>query len=150
MTATVVLSGACACEAVRWQSTTHPSHLDFCYCLQCQRITGAAFGAWLGIAKEGLTFEGGRTYHRLSDIATRSFCTRCGGTLTIQYDCYPGKTHIAAGTVVQGGKAVPRVGCHLFTGRKPSWYSIPEDGVTRWDEFDDEFLEVLRSWSKQQ
>lgn len=146
---TFVIEGSCACESAKWHSTAQPTHLDFCYCLQCQRITGAPFGAWVGIAKDATTFEGERVFHRLSDIATRSFCAQCGGTLTIQYDCYPNKTHVAAGSIVRGFDVVPKIGCYLFVSRKPAWYDIPQDEVMRWDGFDDEFLDVQQKWRMQ-
>lgn len=114
--------------------------------MQCQQATGAAFGAWVGIEKSGLSFDGPIGHYRLSDIATRSFCTKCGGTLTMQYDCYPEKTHVAAGTIVKGVEKVPKVDCHLFVSRKPVWYVMPDDGVRRWEEFDDGFVEVLQRW----
>lgn len=66
--------------------------------------------------------------------------------MTIQYDCYPDKTHVAAGTIAEGASLVPKVGVHIFVKEKPIWYDIPEDKLPRWDEFDDEFREKLHAY----
>lgn len=72
---------------------------------------------------------------------------QCGGTLSIQYDCYPDKTHVAAGTIVKGAEVLPKLGVHIFVKSKPVWYDIPGDGLPRWDGFDDEFNEKLRAFN---
>jgi len=70
--------------------------------------------------------------------------------MTMQYDCYPDKTHLAAGGVVEGAEALPKVGCHIWVKRKPAWYEIPDEGrrVPRWEEFDEEFEAVRRDWEE--
>lgn len=143
---TPVLQGSCACGATTWTSTSNATHLDFCYCTTCQRVTGAPFGAWVGIKKSSITWEGASAKYKVSDLATRSLCVQCGGTLSIQYDCYPDKTHVAAGTIVKGAEILPKLGVHIFVKSKPVWYDIPEDKLPRWDEFDDEFNEKLRAY----
>ena len=69
--------------------------------------------------------------------------------MSIQYDCYPEKTHVAAGTIVTGPEKglMPKVGLHLWVKECPKWYMIPDDGVERVMEFDKEFLEVLGKWN---
>lgn len=141
----ILLRGICACEATTWTSTAAPTHLDFCYCTTCQRVTGSPFGAWMGISKSSITWEGPIAKYKVSDMATRSLCVQCGGTLSIQYDCYPEKTHVAAGMVADGALLVPKVGVHIFVSEKPKWYNIPDDDVLRWEGFDDEFNEQFRA-----
>ena len=142
----IVIEGHCACHATTWTSTAAPSHLDFCYCTECQQVTGAPFGAWVGVPTSDVKWSNTRGFFRLSSLATRSFCKTCGSTLSIQYECYPQKVHIAVGTVVKG--QVPKMACHLFVSEKPSWYTIPDDGVRRWERFDDEFQDVMKRWKE--
>lgn len=142
-------SGACACGQAEWSCSSSPQQpLDFCYCTTCQRVSGAPFVAWLGLPRDSITWHGRILAFRVCDFAARTFCQACGGTLTIQYECYPGKTHVAAGTIksLREDVAVPSVGCHLFVRSKPAWYNIPEDGVARWRGFDSEFAELLKNW----
>ena len=57
----------------------------------------------------------------------------------MQYDCYPEKTHLALATVKESEWEMPRVGLHIFVKDCPKWYTIPEDGVQRWEGLDGEF-----------
>lgn len=143
-----ILAGQCACGLTTWTSTSIPTHLDFCYCTACQQVTGAPFGAWIGLKRSSLEWEGHTAKFRINDLATRSLCVQCGATLTIQYDCYPEKTHLAAGLVVKGAELIPKVGLHLFVRSKPVWYSIPDDGIPRAEEFDDDFYKVLKKYQE--
>lgn len=149
MTETVVLRGRCGCGEATFRTTGFPQHLDFCYCTTCRQITGAPFGAWTGIKKSTINWEGSIAKYRVSDIATRSLCVQCGASLSIQYDCYPDKTHVAAGIITQGAELLPKVGIHIFVKSKPAWYNIPDDGVPRIEEFDKEFLGVLTAYELQ-
>lgn len=141
-----LLTGTCACHAVTYRSTAPAENLDFCYCQQDQRLSGAPFIAWFGVDRHQVTWSGPITTYTLSDIATRSCCAKCGSVLTIQYHCYPDKTHVAAGTIVRSDWEVPRHGMHSFVKYKPSWYEIPDDGVGRWEHFDPVFDEVFNKW----
>lgn len=150
-----VLRGACACGRVSYTATEPPTHLDYCYCTPCQRISGAPFVAWMGISKDQLAWSGpGIRSFRLASFASRGCCEACGGTLFMQYDCYPGKTHVAAGTMTNFPKewTMPRVQTHIFVRSKPAWYQMPEDGVSRWQDWDDEFRasfpEVVQLWEQ--
>ena len=137
------LTGSCACGSSTYRSTSAsgPLHLDFCYCTMCQRAGGGPFIAWIGVPKSSLTLSGPISEFSLSSIAKRTFCTKCGSNLTLQYDCLPKKTHITIATVVECGYELPKVGVHIFVKSKPTWYQIPEDGVERYDEFDTQFEE---------
>jgi len=134
--APTLLSGSCACTATTYTSTTLPLHLDYCYCLTCQRTSGSPFVPWLGIPLSSLTWSGTQPSSwrpKLDDgrtsVSTRYFCSACGSCLSMQYDCYPDKVHVAAGTVVQGREGLPRTATHVFVKRKPGWFEVPEDWV---------------------
>jgi len=62
--------------------------------------------------------------------------------MAIQYDFYPNKTHVAAGTVTVGADVIPEVCMHLWLKKAPRWYRVPEDGVPRYEEFPEEFEEA--------
>lgn len=147
MSEQIYMEGRCGCGQTTWKSTSIATHLDFCYCTQCQQVTGSAFGTWMGIDKKSITWDGSPAKYRISELATRSLCVQCGGTLNIQYECYPGKTHVAAGTLTKGADLLPKQpSCHIFVRSKPVWYTIPDDGVPKWEEFDDEFKQTLHRY----
>jgi hypothetical protein len=62
----------------------------------------------------------------------------------MEYDFYPDKTYLAAGTATKGADAIPAVGMHIYLKRAPPWYRIPEDGVARYDEFPEGLGEALK------
>ena len=57
--------------------------------------------AWMGVPKASLELAGPISDCSLSSIAKRTYCSKCGSSLTLQYDCYPEKTHVAAATMVK-------------------------------------------------
>lgn len=73
--------------------------------------------------------------------------------MSMQYDCYPEKTHVAAGSVIEDVEGVMKslkAGDHIFVADKPAWYTIPEDGVERYDGFDQSFLDRQRRYEEGQ
>ncbi|KXT07582.1 hypothetical protein AC578_10219 [Pseudocercospora eumusae] len=73
--------------------------------------------------------------------------------MSMQYDCYPEKTHVAAGSVVEDVHGVMKsfkAGDHIFVADKPAWYTIPEDGVKRYDGFDQCFLDRQKRYEEGQ
>ena len=94
--------------------------------------------AWMGVPKASLELAGPISDCSLSSIAKRTYCSKCGSSLTLQYDCYPEKTHVAAATMVKSSWKL-KLGVHIFVKSCPAWYKIPDDGVERCEEFDAEF-----------
>ena len=147
----IAISGQCACGKISWSSTRAPEHLDFCYCSTCQQTSGAPFAPWIGITKSAISWAGDMSSWRPTigdgdtSVSTRTFCPECGSCMAIQYDFYPDKTHIAAGTATEGADNIPEVCMHLYLKKAPRWYQIPEDGVTRYDEFPEDFM---AAWGK--
>ena len=151
------ISGSCACGGIKYTSTAPPAHLDFCYCLTCQQVSGAPFMAWTGVPKSALQwkFEAQPFVYRstVGDtgvcVAERACCSVCGCNISLQYYLYPDKTHVAASTIFQNDFEMPKIGCHIWCRQAPRWYRIPEDGVERWTEFDDGFKARLDSYLKE-
>lgn len=104
----------------------------------------------MGLPRATLAWGGPIATFRLSRLASRGFCPNCGGTVFIQYDCYPDKTHVAAALVTDTIVELPQVGCHIFVASKPAWYQIAEDGAPRWNDWDPEFValfpDVIERW----
>ena len=145
------VSGSCACGAISYTSTTQPEHLDYCYCLTCQQVSGAPFMAWTGIPKSALQWEF-KSNHFIycatigdsgTTVAEHTCCGKCGCNISLQYYLYPEKTHVAASTIRTCDFELPKVGCHIWCRHVPSWHTIPKDGVKRYYEFDDVFKSRL-------
>lgn len=149
-----VISGQCACGKASWSSTSAPEHLDFCYCSTCQQNSGAPFASWIGVAKSAISWIGSISSWRPTifdgeiSVSERTFCAECGSCLAIQYDLYTEKTHLAAGTVIQGGGSIPPVCMHIWLKSAPVWYHVSDDGVPRYQEFPNDFEKALEAHLK--
>lgn len=148
------LSGGCACGGITYTSTAQPEHLDYCYCLTCQQVSGAPFVAWTGMPESALqwTFNSPTFVYRptVGDtgicISDRLCCGNCACNVSIQYYLYPEKTHVAASTIRKSDFEIPKVGCHIWCRHLPSWHTIADDGVPRYEEFDEDFTARLDNY----
>ena len=64
------------------------------------------------------------------------------------YYALPDTIAVAAGTIdeesVQGELVKPSN--HIFLGEKAKWYTLPEDGLARYDEWPPGFEDALETW----
>lgn len=103
--------------------------------------------AWMGIPKDSLTwnFESSPFIFKApvgdsnTFISERTCCSKCGSNILLQYYLYPEKSHVAASTITRNDFEKLQVGCHIWFRHVPSWHVVPEDGIARYDEFDDDF-----------
>lgn len=112
--------------------------------------------AWTGIPKASLeiNLESRPMVYRANlgdtetSVSKRVCCRQCGCNIILQYDLYPDKTHVAASTLRHNDFEPMKVGCHIWTRHVPSWHTIAEDGVPRYDEFDEDFKARLEEHLK--
>lgn len=75
----------------------------------------------------------------LSKNAERGFCSACGSTLTMRYFATPETLYLTVASVdkVSGKDGIHGVEGlskkHLYVGDKVDWYSLPDDGLPRFD-----------------
>jgi hypothetical protein len=79
-------SGGCACGAIRYRSEGEPLFSMNCHCRDCQRESGSAYAAVIGVARAGFTITKGRpTYFKVTadsgNATKRGFCGNCGSPL---------------------------------------------------------------------
>ncbi|OJJ41455.1 hypothetical protein ASPWEDRAFT_167470 [Aspergillus wentii DTO 134E9] len=131
-----VIQGSCACRYVRYTVSQLPSIVVNCHCTECRKQSGAPYQSWAHFHRDAINWIVQPTTRRSSNIATRSFCPRCGSSITMAYDVDPEMTGIAAGTIDDDASIpdqVPKPGFHIFLKEKAAWFDIPEDGAERWD-----------------
>ncbi|NKC01942.1 MAG: GFA family protein [Pseudomonadales bacterium] len=79
--------GGCFCGYVKYQISEMPSSVGICHCESCRRIAGAESVGWAVMNKDALSFtEGSTRDFRSSESVERTFCERCGTTLTYHRD----------------------------------------------------------------
>jgi len=82
----IVLSGGCACGAVRYACTAQPMFALNCHCRDCQRETGSAYAPILAVPSAGFAVtQGEPAYFDVTAdsgyVTRRAFCGRCGSPL---------------------------------------------------------------------
>jgi SAM-dependent methyltransferase len=139
------LVGGCRCSAVRYEAYRRPTNVVVCHCFTCGRLSGSGNLPFVAVPTNSFRYVKSRGLKtlRLSDVASRTFCTECGSPLGIVFDGTKGyenekgKTNIVLGSVDMdslGGEA-PEVWGHIFVGEKCIWETLPDDGAQRLREF---------------
>ena len=98
-----VHEGGCLCGDVRYQTTAAPVWVAICHCTFCQKFTGSAFLVEPIFRREDVAFFGApRIYDHRSDSSDRrvslNFCGRCGTTLYLDLERFPGILGLCGGT----------------------------------------------------
>ena len=136
-------TGSCACGKCRYQIRHVPDQMQHCYCRLCRQCCGSAFQTWIPVYSEDFawTTDPAPALQRTTNHGQRHFCTTCGAAMTIVYDEDPDVVWPAAGGLDDASIPSTREEMSLYMERvvhiccvwKPSWYSIPNDGLERID-----------------
>ncbi|KAJ5933806.1 hypothetical protein N7454_006135 [Penicillium verhagenii] len=126
-----MISGSCACNHVRYTADIPPTALVNCHCSTCRKQAGAPYQAFLHFPLSAIKWQVEPAKWQSSETASRSFCPRCGSTMSMSLHSSPDFIGIVAGTI-DDGTIVPPASAHIFLEDKAPWYEIPEDGAERW------------------
>jgi len=102
------LTGGCRCGDIRYELTTEPDEVLVCHCPDCRRSVGAQSVAWVFIELKNFKILTGTpaNYHSSPGVV-RSFCGRCGTTLTWMGEKQPGRMDVTLGSLDEPGKFIP-------------------------------------------
>src|SRR6201988_3022875 len=78
-----VTEGGCLCGAIRYVAHGAPTVSMICHCNSCCRAAGSPAVAWLTFPASQFSLVRGSPseYHSTAPV-TRTFCSRCGTSLT--------------------------------------------------------------------
>ena len=122
------------CGDVRYKVAGAPLRVTICHCTFCQRFTGSAFLVEPIFRAEDVVFAGiaPKTYDHRSDGSqmrvTLSFCARCGTTLQLGFERFPGFVGVCAGTFDDPNwfERAPGGACrHIFTRSAQKGVMLP-------------------------
>jgi hypothetical protein len=92
--------GGCLCGNVRYTVTGSPLSGQICHCVSCRRAAGAQAVAWLTFSSRDLSWITGEPVtYRSSVEVSRTFCGRCGSTLTYRHDGDPDFVDVTAASL---------------------------------------------------
>jgi hypothetical protein len=94
MTSIPVLSGGCACGALRYESSAAAVMMLHCHCRDCQRATGGAHSALVVVPVAAFTVRQGEPRFHASPseaggMTRRAFCPECGAPVFGKPDAVP-------------------------------------------------------------
>ena len=131
------ITGGCACGSSRYEmDCEQPTELQHCYCRLCRQFSGGPFMTWMPVWKDDFRWISSPPppLVRTTPHGQRHFCADCGAALTIVYDDQPDMIWPAAGGLDDesflNDLILSRV-IHICCRYRPSWYSIPPDGLPR-------------------
>ncbi len=122
---TKIATGGCFCGAVQYQVKGSLRGVINCHCGQCTRLNGN-YGSHSKALKAGITItkDEGLSWFKISDIARRGFCGKCGsGLFWEQY--HQDATGIIAGSL-DCPTELKTIG-HIFVSVKSDFYEINDD-----------------------
>lgn len=120
------IEGGCLCGAVRYSGEAEPVFAGVCHCRDCQKFTGSAFGALVGVPQTSVKFEGVfKTFTSVGGSGKpilRHFCPVCGSSIAEETANLPGHVVINIGTFDDPGQMTPKI--EIFCDDALSWAQI--------------------------
>jgi hypothetical protein len=117
------VTGRCACGAVRYEYSADPVFMGNCHCRDCQRTTGSAYVAAVGVPKAALKIMGTVQYHEMvgdsGKHVSRGFCPSCGSRLFSSIEMRPEIVGILAGSLDDPSIYKPTL--DIFTSSAQPW-----------------------------
>lgn len=104
-----VLQGGCLCGFIRYEVTGEPTSSSTCFCRSCRRATGAGSVAWFVVPAERYRLLSGQpSQYRSSAPVIRSFCGRCGTSLSYRHRQWPDTIELTTATLDHPDDIPPR------------------------------------------
>ena len=126
-----VHEGGCLCGAIRYRVNGNPQRASVCHCTSCQRRTGSSFGFHAFFEEQNIEFTGDEltTYEHRSDESNNwvrlHFCKRCGTTVMIKTERFPGEPIITVGTFDDPNWV--KIDRHIWTRSAQHWEVLPQN-----------------------
>lgn len=95
---TTTITGGCYCGDIRFKAEAETTHSTICHCSNCRRAAGAQSVAFVTVPSSDFAFTQGKSIEFLTETkAIRTFCGRCGSSLTYVGDDRKHEIDIHAG-----------------------------------------------------
>ncbi len=121
--------GSCSCGEVEYSFEGDPINAVFCYCSECQKLTGSDkwFGVWVPTGKFQFTKGEPSVFTRIGDSGkemNQHFCSKCATTLCTEVTI--GNFYSVSGSSLSAESSfLPKMA--IYTASAPSWAVLPED-----------------------
>ncbi|MFC1738476.1 GFA family protein [Planctomycetota bacterium] len=96
----VEILGGCMCGQIRYSLTCDPIYATMCHCSDCRRSCGAQAVAWITVPDRNFSFtQGEPNRFASSPNVERTFCPKCGTSLTYKIDRRKNEIDITTGSL---------------------------------------------------
>ncbi len=121
-----MITGGCACGALRYRAEGEPLMQGFCHCRSCQRTSGAGHVGWLCFPEGAVAVEGERkAYSRIGGSgsqASRFACPTCFSVVYGTAEVMAGMINIYAGSLDVPAQFKPMTA--IFVAERPPWDDV--------------------------
>lgn len=130
MTGFAPAEGGCQCGAIRYRIAGEPLRMAMCFCRECQKQSGSAFGMSVIARADDFSLVSGstRSWTRTADTGRtveQHFCGDCGCRIFHIPAWQEGVVNVRAGTLDDTTAFRPTLA--VWDKRKPAWLNI--DGL---------------------
>jgi len=123
-----MLTGGCLCGEIRYEAHGTPFHPTLCHCSMCRRAAGAPVVAWFSVRRDEYRVTSGTPARYASSPGViRTFCPRCGTSLTFESAAHAEEIDITTASLDDPEAVPPRD--HTRTETQLSWMAVT-DGLT--------------------
>jgi hypothetical protein len=121
----MMLEGGCFCGHVRYEAGGESFHSTICHCSMCRRVVGAAIVAWFTVPRSQYRLvTNAPTRFASSRGVTRTFCPRCGTSLTFETDEFPDEIDITTASLDDPEAMPPHD--HTHTATRLNWVRLAD------------------------
>ena len=130
---TVPIAGGCICGAVRYDAKGQPVMVELCHCRSCRHAVGAPLMAWAAFRRSEFAIRtGAPTTYESSLGLERTFCGRCGTSLTLADDRFLDEIYVSLGSFDDAELLPPEF--HIWHSHRLSWLET-SDSLPRYVQF---------------
>jgi hypothetical protein len=113
--------GGCLCGQIRFALSGEFRLVEYCHCRSCRRSVGAPVVAWAAVAEEGFeVLSGDMRSFESSPGVERTFCGRCGASLTIGAEAYANEIYVSLMALDDADAVAPQI--HIWRSERVPWF----------------------------
>ena len=127
------MTGGCHCGDVSYGATGQSVMVELCHCQSCRRAVGAPVMAWAAFRRSEFAITvGNPAAHQSSPGLVRTFCRRCGTSLTLADDRFPDEIYVSVGSFDEADALPPEF--HIWRSHCLTWLET-SDSLPRYVQF---------------
>ena len=130
---TSAATGGCHCGDVKFTASAQAVLVELCHCRSCRHCAGAPLMAWVAFPRDAFAITAGAAaVYESSPGLQRSFCGRCGTSLTLTDTRFPEEIYVSVASLKDAEAMAPEF--HIWRSHRLSWLETA-DSLPRYQQF---------------